>query len=68
MALLQLLHTTRQHTHTHKHKSCILKVCGRRDAAEWIKSVGGVEDIKKRREEKRKEGRERQVGGGMTHC
>lgn len=29
---------------------------------------GGVEDIKKRREEKRKEGRERQVGGGMTHC
>lgn len=28
---------------------------------------GRFEEIKKRREEKRKEGREGQVGGGMTH-
>lgn len=52
-------HDTDTHTHTNPASS---------------KCVGGVDEggrfgeIKKRREEKQKEGRERQVGGGMTHC
>lgn len=53
-------YTPRDNTHTqpHKHKSCILEVCGRRDAAER-----GLRRSKRRREEKGKEGRRGEAGG-----
>lgn len=58
MALLQLLHTTKQY----KHKST-LEVCGRRARAEWMKK-GGLRRSKRRREEERKEGRRGGEAGG----
>lgn len=64
MAQLQLLHTTRQHTH--KQKSCILKVW--EEGCSRVDEGGRFKEIKKRGEEKWKRGEERQVGGGMTHC
>lgn len=55
-------------TQTHIHTQILHPRNVWEEGCNRVDKGGRFGEIKKRREEKRKEGREKQVGGEMTHC